>query len=251
MAATFFAVTAVISSDAAHRAQIRPSVYSEADRLVQLWERNEKEGFDLFSVSTPNFLDWKEQNQVFEQMAAYREKRLRLRNRNNREEQILAVQVTPNLFEMLGVAPASGRALSAGEQGSSRVVVVSDSLWRRRYDADPSLVGKTLALDGVDHTVIGIMPPGYDFPLHIDLPGNSRGKTKARQADLWVPFKLDDMKEGRGARLLRVIARLRAGVTLEQAQSEMNTIARSLESRYPQTNSGWGVAATALSSAKR
>src|ERR1700730_9977469 len=143
---------------------------------------------------------------------------------NDEPERVLASKVTANFFETLEVKPKFGRGLLSGEDESGRdqAVILSYGLWQRQFGADPGVLGQTVELDGKTYTVIGVMEKGFDFPT---------------ASDLWIPLALD-VKETteRAARTLRVFGRLKAGISVSQAQSEMETIGRRLALNYPQTN---------------
>src|SRR6185295_1309272 len=138
--------------------------------------------------------------------------------------------VTHDLFGVLGVAPVHGRTFSADEDtaGADRVAVISYSLWQGRFGGQRDAVGSQLVLDGAAHTVIGVMPPGFDFP--------------EKGTQIWVPMAFSPERlRNRGAHLLRVVARMRPGVTLEAASKNMETIAQELAREYPATNAEVGV----------
>ena len=213
---------------------LRPLDYEDPDRLVTVLENNWQKGWTRFAVAPGNFAEWREQNQVFEQMAAYTGSSFILVGEGD-PEQLQGTRASANLFALLGVKPALGRDFLPEEDqpGRERVVVVSHRLWQRRFGADPGLVGKPLTLNGHSYTVVGVMPAGFLFP-------NPR-------TELWVPvaFSADDLGN-RGGHSYVAIARLKPGVTLEQAQTEMNAIAARLEEQYPQTNAAWGARFTLL-----
>ncbi len=150
-----------------HAVLLRPLPIPEPERVLRLWDSAPK--FDLlyFSVTVPNYFDWREQNQVFEEMAAYREGGFNLTD-NGKPMHAQGARVTAGFFSLLGVRPAQGRTFHAEEDlpgAQNRAVLLSDDLWRSRYGADADLVGGTIEVDGEPHTVIGIMPANYPFPL--------------------------------------------------------------------------------------
>ncbi len=207
---------------------LRPLDYEDPDRLVIILENNWQKGWTRFAVAPGNFAEWREQNQVFEQMAAYTGSSFTLVGEGD-PEQLQGTRASTNLFALLGVKPALGRDFLPEEDhsGGERVVIVSHGLWQRRFGADPGMVGKQLTLNGYSYTVVGVMPAGFRFP-------NSR-------TELWVPVAFSAADLGnRGGHFLTVSARLKPGVTLEQAQIEMNAIAERLQEQYPQTNAAWG-----------
>jgi len=199
---------------------LRPLPYHDPDRIMTALHSG------WFPVAPANFLDWRAQNHVFERIAAAQAWGASLTGRD-KPEQLKALQVTPDLFPVLGVDPVLGRTFLPEEDrpGAGRVVVLSHQLWQRRFGGDPKIVGQTLVLNGVGHTVVGVMPPGFQFaPFWVT------------NAELWVPLDLTLRVNDRAGRSLRVFARLKPGVTREQAQAEMDTISRRLEQQYPGTN---------------
>src|SRR5262245_25771849 len=205
---------------------LRPLPYREPHRLVRLWETGPQR--PTFSVSGPNYHDWEEQNQVFEQMAAWRERSFNLTSGDD-PERIIAASVTAGFFPLLGVKPALGRGFIPEEDqpgANSRVVIISDSLWQRRFGADANILGKTITLNGDSYAVVGVMAPEFQF-----------GTT----GDLWLPLALDPVRDNRSNHILTAAARLKPGVTLDQSRAELDTIARRLQEQYPNSNKGWGV----------
>ncbi|HYJ88118.1 MAG TPA: ABC transporter permease [Pyrinomonadaceae bacterium] len=206
---------------------LRPLPYKDADRLVVLDETAPKQGIESFAVSYPNFVDWRQQNQVFEDIGIYQEGNHTLVGAGD-PEQIPGARVSQGLFELLGVTPIRGRTFTAEEDRpeTNNVVILSHGLWQRRYASSENVVGQTLSLNGRTSTVIGVMPPGFKFP---------------EIAELWVPMGLTEKLFTRTDHGLDSIARLKPNVTLEHAQAEMNVIARRIEEQNPVTNEGLGV----------
>jgi predicted permease len=202
---------------------LRPLPYKDADRLVMVWGYNRARGFDTDQVSLLDFADWRTQNRVFEGMAASTDAMYTLTGAGE-PAPIIAYQFSADYFRVLGVAPLLGRTFLQEEEkpGKNHVVVLSYSLWKSRFGGDRALVGKTVTLDGNPYTVVGVMPPGVQYP----------GVT-----ELWTPLTpLSEAASDRSYRYLRVIARLKPGVTIPQAQTEMNTVAARLALEYPKTN---------------
>jgi putative ABC transport system permease protein len=210
-----------------------PLPYPEADRLVQLYAAKPSKGWDDFAVSHPDFLDWSEQNESFEGMAIYRGRSLSLTGEGE-PERLRGLAASAKLFSVLGRSPAQGRAFRVEEDrpGADRVAVLSHGLWERRFGSDPDLLGRTLILDGVAHTVVGIMPADFFFP--------------SPRTELWVPLALDPAKQNRGSHSYEAIGRLKPGVTLPAGRAELNTIAQRLEQEYPDSNAGWRVSVISL-----
>ena len=142
-------------------------------------------------------------------------------------EHLWGLQVTQNMFPMLGVAPMMGRWFAVGEdtKGSDHEVILSGRLWKRRFNSDPNILGKTITLNGEAYGIVGVMPPEFKF-----------APFWATHAELWVPNSLGDRIQTRDGNSLRVFARLKAGVTVAQAQAEIKTITARLEKLYPGTN---------------
>ncbi|HEX8282764.1 MAG TPA: ABC transporter permease [Pyrinomonadaceae bacterium] len=207
---------------------LRPLPYQNPERLVMVWEENNKSGYPKDTPAAANFVDWREQNQVFEGMAAVAEQDFNLTGAGE-PERLSGRRVSADLFSLLGVAPHAGRTFAPEEDrpGANKVVVLSHGLWQRRFGADPTLIGKTLSLNGEPHTVVGVMPPRFQFPSRLD--------------ELWVPIALTpEQAANRGRHYLEVVARLKPGVTVERAQAEMSTIAARLQQQYPQQNTNLG-----------
>jgi putative ABC transport system permease protein len=206
---------------------LRPLPYKNADQLVVLDETAPKQGIESFNVSYPNFVDWRQQNQVFEDVGIYQDGNYTLVGAGD-PEQIPGARISQGLFELLGVAPIMGRTITAEEDRpeTNNVVLLSHGLWQRRFGSAENVVGQTLTVNGRTCTVIGVMPPGFKFP---------------ETAELWMPMGLTEKLFTRTDHGLDAIARLKPNVTLEQAQAEMNTIARRIEEQHPVTNEGLGV----------
>jgi predicted permease len=206
---------------------LRPLPYKDPEQIVYLWESLPQGGEG--SVSVPNLRDWQEQNNVFEQIAAYDIANFSLMG-SDLPERSAGASVTANFFDVIGVAPKRGRAFVAGEDtaGRNRVVILSDQLWQRNFGADPQIVNREVLIGGENYTVVGVMPPGFQFP--------------SRTTELWVPLVFSDKHvSSRGSHAFSSIGRMKAGVTLEQAQEQMNVIARRLEQQYPDQQAKRGI----------
>ena len=210
---------------------LRPLQFEEPDELVMVWETNAATSLERGFVSYPNFRDWKEQNQVFDGLAAFRSTGVTLTGVDE-PKRITGAQVSGKFFSLFHTEAAVGRTLRSEDNkaGAEAVVVLGDGLWRRRFGADTDIIGRSLTLDGKVHTVIGVLPPDFRFPVAL------------AEAELWTPLDLEFMFiEIRKAHWLRVVGRLRPGVTVAQATAEMDTIAGRLERQYPDSNTGRGV----------
>ncbi|HSE98402.1 MAG TPA: ABC transporter permease, partial [Blastocatellia bacterium] len=217
---------------------LRPYPYEAPERLVVVWETQLQRGLPFMFASPPNYADWRTQNQVFDDLAAFEPRGFFLKQEDE-PARVQGARVTASLFSVLKVAPQAGRLFREEDDlpGSEKVALLSHSMWRDRFGSDPAIVGSSIVLDYQPHTVVGVMPPEFKFPPPINLEGGGPDP----RAELWVPFALD-MKAGqRGAHYMRVIARLKQGVTRERAISEMSGIAKRLEQDHPSTNTGWDV----------
>jgi putative ABC transport system permease protein len=213
---------------------LRPLPYKDPDGLVMVWEDATRHGYPRDTPAVANYLDWRSQNHVFEDMAAVADASLNLTGVGD-PERLEGSAANASLFSLLGVAPQLGRAFTAEEDqpGANRVVMLSNRLWARRFGADPGIVGKQITLNGQPATVIGVMPPQFQFP--------------SQDVELWVPIAFTPQQAaGRGRHYLQVVARLKQGVTLGQAQAEMNTIATRLQQQYPQQNTDLGAVVVPL-----
>ncbi len=210
---------------------LRPLPYPHPERIMTLWQNREARGGPEREWTTPaDFKDWREQSQTFESMAAFAGWGPTLTGQDE-PEQLRGAIVSYDMFSVLGAEPALGRSFTKEEdqQGAERVVVLSNGLWRRRFGADPSLVGKTISLSGDSFTVIGVMPPGFKFPI-LD------------RTDVWRPVNATLRPTcQRGCVVLRVMARLKPEATVESARAEMAAIAARIEQENPATNKDVGV----------
>jgi putative ABC transport system permease protein len=207
----------------------KPIPFADPSRLVMVWQNqiNRPDAWNI--VSAPNYLDWQKQNTVFSDMALFDSagKGYNLSG-DGEPEQVSGVRVSPSFFDVLGVKPRLGRTFLAEEEmpGKHQVVVLSDGLWRSRYAADSTLVGKPILLDGESYTVIGIMPPDFEFQF------------ASSPRKLWVPIVYTEGDKERGSNSFYCLARLKPGVTIEQAKAEMDAIGRGLAEQYPESNNG-------------
>lgn len=205
---------------------LQPLPFKNPKELVMIWENATHLGFPKNTPSPANFLDWREQNTVFTGMAAMAPKNFNLTGAGE-PERLDGRRVSANLFDLLGVQPRLGRRFLPEEDApGTRVVILSHGLWQRRFGADPRIVGQSLNLNGESYAVVGVMPPA------IELPGFDNWKDQ-----LWVPLAFpSEEAQSRGNHYLEVIARLKSGVTLEQARAEMETISARLAQQYPADN---------------
>jgi putative ABC transport system permease protein len=202
-----------------------PLPFKDSGRLVMIWETNHSAGLEHASVAPTNFFGWQSQAKAFESMAALALRRLTLTG--GEAQQVVGAAVSAQFFSVLDVHPALGRSFTEAEDqpGQSPVVVLSDALWRQRFGADPNVLGKSLTMDGESYTVVGVMPP--DFQFLSDKPS------------VWVPLGLDRNAIWQEGRYLQVIARLRTGNSLQSAQADLSNVNRQLASLDPGKTQGW------------
>ncbi|MFP5265233.1 MAG: ABC transporter permease [Blastocatellia bacterium] len=216
---------------------LRPLPYANADQVVSVWATNPQKGASEYTISPDDFRDYKEQSQVFQDMAAFLNTSGNLTGIDE-PEQIPAAATSTNLFSLLGVNAMLGRTLiPADEKPGTHVVVMNYGLWKRHFGSDPNLINKSVTLNGEGYTVVGIMPADFEFP--------PRGSSFAvRQPELWAPLPVDVIRTR--ASFLNVVGRLNPGVPIETAKSEMSAIAGRIEQQHPDTNTGWGVSVLPL-----
>ena len=205
---------------------LRPLPYKNPDQLVMVWENLSHLGFPKNTPSPANFLDWRRQATVFEGMAAFAIRSYNLTGVGE-PERLDGRRVSANLFDLLGVKPIIGRTFVPEEdRPGTNVVLLSENLWKRRFGGDPGVIGRALTLNNESYTVIGVLPAS----VRLHASGNWRDQ-------VWVPLAFPaEEAAGRGDHFLKVIARLKLGVTLAQARSEMETIAARLAQEYPKYN---------------
>jgi putative ABC transport system permease protein len=224
---------------------LRPLPYAEPERLAQVYEANAQQGYDRFAFSLANFVDHRDQQTGFEQMAAYFRRDANLTGAGEPERVQVAV-VSASFFPLLRVQPLLGRGFLTEEEtpGKHRVAVLSYGLWQRRFGADPRILNQPVTLSGNVYTVVGVLPANFQFP---DPFGNNPLSEAAPKVDLLTPLAYDPKDLGdRGSHFLSVLARLRPGVELAQARTELRAIAGRLEEQYPDRNKGWTVNVFAL-----
>ncbi len=212
---------------------LRPLPYPQSDRLAVLDETALKRGIDSMSVSYPNFLDWREQNTVFEDIGAhYGTSRFSLIGAGE-PIVIRGSYISHGLLEILRVAPQLGRSFTANEDRpeEDNVVILGHDLWQRSFGGDPNIIGQKITISNRARTVIGVMPRGFRFP---------------EISEIWVPLALSTKTFTRTDHGISAIARLKDGVSFSDAQAEMNNIAARIEQQNPVTNEGLGVKVTSL-----
>ena len=210
---------------------LSPLPYPEPDRIVRVLERLPNGGPN--GISTLNYIDWTNQNAVFEFMAAEAGLRATLTG-GDEPVSIQGARVSPHYFDIFGVKPALGRTFRQGDDqpGTHRVVLLSHALWRSRFGSDDTMLGRDIVLNGEPFTVVGILPQGGPFDR--------------AAAQIWIPLAFDPSTMTRDYRWLGASARLKPGVTLEKARAEMDLLGGRLAAAYPASNKGWGVAVDRL-----
>ncbi len=213
---------------------LRPLAYEKPDELVQLWEKRTDGPFHQTEFSYPDYLDMKQQNKVFSQMGGYAGSSVTLSGKNG-AEQIQAAVATTDFFETLGVRPILGRTFKAGEDALLKniPVMLTYGAWQRRFGGDASVIGQALVIDGELASVVGVLPRNFVFA-----PG--------RSADLWISARLDGFSLRRNGYWLHPVARLKPGVSLQQAQAEIQTLSSRLAMQYPDSNAGVSSEAVSL-----
>ena len=186
-------------------------------------------------VSPADFSDWQRSARSFTSLEAASVWDATISGDDAAPERITGLQMTPAMFSLLGAGAALGETFPAGVTGAEKIVVLSDALWQRRFNADPAVVGRKIRLSGESYVVSGVMPPEFHFPPFW-----------ATSAEMWVPLDLTSAPRSRDARMLRVFGKLASSVSLEQAESEMKTIAARLASEFPASNAGLTVSVNRL-----
>src|SRR6516165_962353 len=210
---------------------IRPLPYRAANELVLLWQKFPAQGLNRIPVSAPEYLDYAKQVQTME-VSAFNYIDFNI-TAGDMPERIAGAVVSPNIFSLLGVDPIRGRCFSSNEfgEGNDNVVVISERLWKRRFNRDPRLVGDTLLLNGRSYTVIGIMPARFEFPIPLF---GIQGNQFSERVDIWKPiaFTRNEL-DSRGSRDYAMIGRLKPGISISRAQSEIDTLISGWFTQFP------------------
>src|SRR5262245_41764477 len=224
--------TAIFSTS--NEVLFRPLPYGDPDRVVMVWEDVSYLGFPRNTPAPANYLDWKTRNRVFTDVAATRGSAANITSAGP-PEQILGRRVTANFFGVLDVKPLIGRTFTDEEDRTGApVAVISFGLWQRRFGGSQSAVGSGMTMNGAARTVIGVMPADFSFRSEAGNP-----------IEFWTPMQFTPAEAAnRGSHFLNVVARLREGVTIHQAQEEMQTIAAQLGREFPDTNARVGAVVT-------
>src|SRR6266536_811448 len=211
-----------------HAILLRPLPYKDAQRLVVIWETEPSGPGNLYPDTAPDFQDWRKQSKVFESMAAATTSGAALTGISE-PLQLQGWEVSPEIFQVLGVRPLLGRTFTADETGHNRVVILNYGLWQRAFGGDRALVGRKISLDGEGYDVVGVMPRSFKFP-----------QIWGQRSEFWRPISLDDAKwkQSRGNHWFWVLGRLKDGISLARASTEMETLSGRLAQQYPVTNTG-------------
>lgn len=216
---------------------LRPLPYKDSDRLVTIYSSLRQTGLEKIVVSAPELADFREQNNSFDQVAAYDFQGVNVTG-GDEPERIRASLLSPNLLPVLGINPIIGRGFAPDEDqpGQSQVTVLSYSIWQRRFAGEPNVIGKTLDIDGKSIEVIGVMPFDFRFP--------------DPDTELYLPLTIDPellTENNRGSHFLNVVARLKPGVSIDRAQADMNTIAQRMSIEHSSTyRTGYGASVIAM-----
>ncbi|HWX40199.1 MAG TPA: ABC transporter permease [Blastocatellia bacterium] len=213
---------------------LQPLPYKDADRLVMVWaSKPQQPESDILPVSPPDYTDWKNQSHVFEDMGTSNDAIYSLTGAGD-PQQIIGYRFSSNFFDVMGVKPLMGRTFTPEEEtpGHNNVVILSYRLWQRVFGGDADILGKPIVLSGDPYTVVGVMPPAFQHP---------------QMVELWTPLAIRPATmANRNATILRIVARLKPGVSIKQAQAELNSIALENERLHPETNTGLGVKVVGL-----
>jgi putative ABC transport system permease protein len=219
-----------------HAVLLNPLPYRDPQSLAMVWEYNRTRGSHQNVINPGNFQDWREQSKVFEEMAAFYDSRLNLTGAGEPVE-VTTQFGTPNLLGLLGAEPLLGRGFSPDDARPDApfVVVLGYDLWQSRFGGAPDVVGKTVRLNGEPATVVGVMPAGFQWFVR-------KSSLAGKPPQMWTPLALtEQQRTARRGRFMSAVARLKPGVTREQAEAEMNHVAARLEEQHPTVNKGWGV----------
>ena len=211
---------------------LRPLQFPEPERIVLLEGINPRQGITESNMSVPDIVDWQQQSHSFEQIAAYVSGGTFLAT-GDETERVRSTGVSGDFFPLFRVAPVSGRTIQAddAQAGRASVAVISYALWQRRFGGTADVLNRQVTLNGQSTMIAGIMPAGFNYPS---------------ETELWVAFPLDASSEARENRFVNVVTRLKPGVSIAQAQTELDTINQRLAQNYQDTNTGWTVRLTEL-----
>lgn len=212
---------------------IKPFPFRDPDRLVALNTKNPARGINLSVLSYRDYRDWMDATTTIEGGGAFQSRSLTISDTQGQPERYQGTAVSGNMFRVLGIPPALGRDFEPADDrpGAEPVIILSDDVWKQRYQSDPNVIGRAISINTRPHTIIGVMPPKFAFPI------NNR---------LWVPLAPYGELSPRGERNVSVFARMKPGVTIEQVRADLDGIAARLAASYPE-NEGWGALVRPLS----
>ena len=208
---------------------LKPLPFPELDRVVAIWDTLPARGVDHNEVTIANYLDWQAQSQSYEQLALYRWWSANITGIDS-PERIQGFLVTANFLDAIGMKPIMGRNFKAEENqpGKDAVAIITHSLWQRRFGGDPNIVNKTITVNSVTRTVVGVMPERFNFP---------------KGSEVYAPIAFTpELMKSRGNHSYYVIGRLKPGVSIDSSQAELTNLTARLEQQYPETNKGWSAA---------
>ena len=206
---------------------LKPLPFPELDRVVAIWDKLPSRGVLHNEVSVANYLDWQSQTQSYEQLALYRWWSANLTGVDP-PERIQGFLVTANFLDTTGMKPIMGRTFLPEENhpGKDAVAVITHSLWQRRFGGDPNILNKTITINSITRTVVGVMPERFNFP---------------KGAEVYAPLAMTpELMKSRSSHSYYVLGRLKPGVSIPSAQAELDNITARLEQQFPETNTGWG-----------
>ena len=229
---------------------IKPLPYADSRRLVVVWSNASQQGRPQNTISPANFRDFATMNQTLQGLEGYFSfvTPLEMAVDGGQSEMTIGVTVSPGLFDLLGRPPLMGRNFTSDP--SALEVVLSHGFWQRRFGGDPSIVGRTVQISTFPATIVGVMPSDFTFPYGTML--GPSGFTRVTTIDLWAPMRFEGALAAvnrmltpqgqlvRGVHWLGAIGRMKPGVTVQEVQADLSTVARQLEQTYPETNKGWG-----------
>lgn len=224
---------------------IRPLPYRDPDRIAIVWESWAQKGLNQIPVLNPDFLYWRENAAAFEVLAAFQNKDFNLTGRDD-PERVSGARVSDGFFRTLGVGPSLGRSFQPEDDrtGNDRVVIISHRLWQRRFGSDPEILDTQITLNDESFTIIGVMPRDFRFSVQWSMAG-----LIFPNVELWVPLALSSAEmASRSGHDLTVVGRLKDGITIEQAQADMDRVVGGLQKEQPEFNSGIGASVIPLHS---